>query len=210
MEKRAIICISRTYASGGHEIGRKLAETLGIPFYDKELLVKTAQEQGIDEKLLESFDEQPATLLSANFPLGLDNPYSAETLDTLYYLMNDRIYHLLEKTIREIAAAGSSVIIGRAADEILKDDPDLLSVFIFGNLEEQVERLMASDKLDYKTATKLIQKNDKKRANYHNYYSDRRWGESCSYDLSLSASRFGIDGSVKLIIEALEQRTNHS
>jgi CMP/dCMP kinase len=206
MEKRTIICINRTYGSGGHEIGRILAETLDIPFYDKELIVKTAQEQGIDEKLLESFDEQPATLLTANFPLGMDYPYSAETLDTLYYLMNDRIYHLLETTIREIANKGSCVIIGRAADEVLKDDLDMTSVFVYADLEEAVARIMESEKMDQKAATREIQKNDKKRASYHNYYSERKWGESCSYDLSFSASTYGIDGSVKLIIAALEQR----
>jgi CMP/dCMP kinase len=205
MEKRVIICISRAYGSGARRIGKQLAEKLGIPYYDKELLTKTAKEQGIDESLLEAVDEKPASLASFSYPIEPRYPFTTENLDTLYYLMSDSFYHLIEKAIRHIAQQGSCVIIGRAADEILRDDPDMISIFIHANQADRVKWVMEEEKIDAKTAARLIQKTDKKRASYHNYYSDRKWGESCSYDLSISTSKFGIDGTAELILQAVEK-----
>lgn len=203
MDRRIVICLSRAYGSGARSIGKQLAATLGIPYYDKELLVETAREQGIDESLLEAVDEKPTSLLSFSYPIDPGYPYTTENLDTMYYLMSDSFYHQIEKAIRRIAEKGSCVIIGRAADEILRDDPDMISIFIYANEADRVQRIMDEQKIDAKAAAKLIQKTDKKRASYHNYYSDLKWGESCSYDLSLSTSRFGIDGAAALIIEAI-------
>lgn len=205
MDKRIVICISRAFGSGAREIGQKLAEKLGIPYYDKELLTKTAQEQGIDESLLEAVDEKPASLASFSYPIEPRYPFTTENLDTLYYLMSDSFYHLIEKAIRKIAQQGSCVIIGRAAEEILRDDPNMISIFIYADLADRIKTVAAGEQIDAKAAAKLIQKTDKKRASYHNYYSDRKWGESCSYDLSISTSQFGIDGAVELILQAVAQ-----
>jgi CMP/dCMP kinase len=205
MDRRIVICISRAYGSGARSVGKLLAEKLGIPYYDKELLVETAREQGIDENVLEAVDETPTSLLSFSYPIDPGYPYTTENLDTMYYLMSDSFYHQIEKAIRKIAEQGSCVFIGRAADEILREDPDMISIFIYANEADRVKRVMEEQKVDTKAACKLMQKTDKKRASYHNYYSDLKWGESCSYDLSLSTSRFGVDGAAAVIIDAIEK-----
>ncbi len=204
MKNRLIICISREYGSGGREVGRKLAGRLGIPCYDKELLSKTAREHGISEAVIESVDEQPATWSAMGFPMGIRNPYQADYEDAFYYVMNDRVFLMQAETIRQIAAEGSCVLIGRAAEEVLKDDPDMVSIFISGDKTDRVKRIMALENVDTQKAEQLIRKTDKKRANYNNYYSDKKWGVCTSYDFSISTSRFDIDGTVDIIRDILE------
>lgn len=205
MKNRLIICISREYGSGGREVGRKLAERLGIPYYDRELLVKTAMEHGISEAVIESVDEKAATWSNMGFPMGIRNPYQADHEDALYYVMNDKVFHLQAETIRQIAAEGSCVLIGRAAEEVLKDDPDMVSIFIHANKSDRVKRIMALEEVDAQKAEQKIRKMDKKRASYNNYYSDKKWGVCTSYDFSISTSRFGMDGTVEIIRNILEK-----
>ena len=205
MKSRLIICISREYGSGGREVGMKLAQRLDIPYYDKELLEKASREHGIATETIESVDEQPAKWSAMGFPMGIRNPYNADYEDTLYYVLNDKVFHMLSETIRCIAAEGSCVIIGRAAEEILKDDPDMVSVFIHAKKADRVKRIMALENIDAQQADLMIRKTDKKRANYNNYYSDKKWGICTSYDFSISTTRFGIDGAVDIILEVLDR-----
>lgn len=201
MKKRTIICIGREHGSGGRYVGEKLAEQLGIPFYDKELIYRTAKDHGVSEELVSSFDEQPITLSSIGFPMGIRNPYK-DDYDASYYVLNDKIFSLQSQTIREIAQEGSCVIIGRAAGQILKDDPDVISVFIHADMEYKINRVMARDNYDYQKAKQVIRKTEKRREKYHNYYSGTKWSQCVSYDLSISTSKFGIDGVVAYIIAA--------
>ncbi len=204
MKSRLIICISREYGSGGREIGRKLAERLAIPYYDKELLEMMAKEHGIPEDKLASVDEQPAQWSTLGFPRGIRNPYNADYEDALFYVLNDRIFHLQSETIKRIATEGSCVLIGRAANEILKDDPDMVSLFIHANKADRTRRILALEQTDAQQASLIIRKKDKKRANFNNYYSDKKWGVCSSYDFSISSSRYGVDGAVDIILNMLE------
>lgn len=203
MDKRIVLCISREYGSGGRVVGEQLAKQLGIPFYDKMLIAKTAMEHGVPEELIVKSDEKPANWLNMGFPMGIRNPYNAEYYDAMYYVMNDRIFNLQAETIKGIAAKGSCVIVGRVAEEVLKDDPDMVSVFIHANKENRIQRIMTVEGLDHPAAEKLVRKTDKNRANYHNYYSNRTWGECDSYDFSISTSKFGIIGVVEAILKIL-------
>ena len=200
MDKRIIICISREYGSGGREVGEKLAEALGIKCYDKLLLEKTAKDHGVPQDFIDEMDERPLGWLSA----GVQNPYRADYYDALYYVMNDRVFFLQAETIKNIVAEGSCIIIGRVAEEVLKDDPDMISVFIHANKEDRIKRVMEGENLTSKEAERIIKKNDKNRANYHNFYSDRRWGECSSYHFSISTSKFGVAGAVKAILKLIE------
>ena len=204
MDKRVIICISREYGSGGRVVGEKLAEHLGIPFYDKKLLMKTAMEHGLSEEMIKGADEKPANMFSMGFPMGIRNPYNANYYDGLYYVMNDRVFFLTSQTIRNIAAEGSCIIVGRVAEEVLKNDPDMVSVFIHAKKEDRIKRIMMIENVDHQKAEQMVRKTDKNRANYHNYYSDKPWGDCSSYDFSISTSKFGIDGAVKAILKLLE------
>jgi CMP/dCMP kinase len=200
MVKRTLLCISREYGSGGKEVGEKVAELLGIPCYDKKLLEKTARDHGVPLDFIDELDEKPIGWLAA----GIQNPYRTDYYDAMYYVMNDRIFFLQAETIKTIAAEGSCVIIGRVAEEVLKDDPDMISVFIHADREARIQRVMKDENLNSKDAERLIRKSDKNRANYHNFYADNRWGDCSSYHFSISTSKFGIDGAVKAIIKLLE------
>lgn len=200
MKKRVVLCISREYGSGGREVGQKLSELLGIPYYDKELLERTAKEHSVPQDFIDELDERPLGWLSA----GVQNPYRADYYDAMYYVMNDRVFFLQAETIKSIAAEGSCIIIGRVAEEVLRDDPDMVAVFIHACKADRVKRIMGKQDLTAKEAERLIKKYDKNRANYHNFYSDRKWGECSSYHFSVSTSKFGVDGAVKAIAKLLE------
>jgi len=197
MSKKTIITISREFGSGGREIGKKLADRMNIPFYDKELIELAAKESGIDASLFE--DEEYRTsrgfyLLGAiGFTLG--SPISSISEMSL----NDRLFLVQSKTIETIAKQGSCVIVGRCADYILQDDPDVLSVFIHANMKDKKERAIHSYEVDERNIDASIAKIDKRRANYYNYYTDRKWGEAANYDIVLNSSKFGVDGCVALL-----------
>lgn len=203
MENRRIICISREYGSNGRIVGEKLAGKLGITCYDKKLLEKIAKENGLAEEYVNESDEKPVNWLAMGFPMGIRNPYNLDYMDTLYYSFNDTYFNMQASTIRNIAAEGSCIIIGRAADVILKDDPDLISIFINADKEERIKTVMAREKVSYDEAAQMVRKKNKNRANYYNFYADKKWGECRTYDLSISTSKFGVDGVVDALIKLL-------
>ena len=108
------------------------------------------------------------------------------------------------RTIQKLAGEGSCIFIGRCAESILSNRDDLLSVFIHGDKEDRIERIMKRQNIDWKRAESLMNRIDKRRAGYHNYYSDIKWGRSASYDMSISSSKFGIEGTVNMIAEAVK------
>jgi len=205
VDKRIIICISREYGSGGKAVGEKLAEMLGIKCYDKTLLKETALEHGVSEELIKSMDEHAAGWLSMGFPMGLRNPYTVDYYDSLYYNLNDKVFYMESETIRHIAAEGSCIIIGRVADEVLRNDPDMISVFIYAEKADRIKRIMKIENVDEEKAQQMIKKTDKNREHYYNFYSSKKWGKCDTYDLSISTSTFTINGAVNGIIQLLEQ-----
>lgn len=208
MNNNLIICIGRQYGSGGHEIGEKLAKKLNIPFYDRELLRKAAQEHGIVEELFAKADEQPTDSFLYSLSLGAQN-HSMGMLGFSDYLTNDNLFVMQSKTIRGIAAEGPCVIIGRCADYILQDLPNCISIFICADLESRTKRIMDRRGLDEKGACAAIKKTDKKRANYYNFYSEKSWGICSSYDISLSSSRLGgVDATVEALDAYIKARQN--
>lgn len=203
MDKRVIICIGREYGSGGRVVGEMLAQRLGITCYAKNLILKTAVEHGLAVETIAGADEKPVSWSSMGFPRGIRNPYKAD-FDAMHYALNDKMFIMQSKTIRAIAAEGSAVIIGRVAAEILKDDPDMISVFIHASKEDRIRRIMSLLQVDEKKAEQTIREIDKNREGYHNKYSQQPWGKCSSYDLSISTSRFGIDGAVNAILSVLD------
>ena len=199
MNKRIIICISREYGSGGRVVGEQLGARLGIPCYDKKMLEKTSRDFGLSQEMIESVDEKPASLSSMGFPMGLRNPFKADFPNALYYVINDRVFAHQAETIRRLAAEGSAIFVGRVSEEVLKNDPDMISVFIHASKESRIQRIMGVEQVNAKNAAVMIQKTDKNRKDYHNFYSDQKWGKCDSYHLSISTSRFGIDGVVEAI-----------
>ena len=167
---KTMITIGRQFGSGGKEIGIRVAKELGIPFYDKELLQEAAKKSGLCQKIFENFDERPKSLLYAiamdAYPLGFSGT-AGESLE-------QQVHLAIFKTIRNIAAEGPCVIIGRCADYALAEDPNLLSLFISAPLEDRIARVAKRQKVTPEEAKSLIQKTDKRRASYCEYYASNK------------------------------------
>ena len=198
MACNTIIAIGRQYGSGGREIGEKLATALGIKCYDKEILERAAEESGMCKELFENHDEKPTN--SFLYSLVMD-PYSSGYSSTAYsdIPINHKIFLAQFNAIKKVAAEGSCVIVGRCADYALEDNKDCISVFIHADMEHKIRRIAQKFHLSDAKAKELIVKTDKKRTSYYNYYSNKKWGEADSYNLSIDSSICGIDGTVELI-----------
>ena len=198
MNNNLIICIGRQFGSGGREIGQKLAQKLGIAYYDKQILTKASADHGIVRELFEKADEQPTD--SFLYSLSLNGGQNAAgMLGFSDYLTNDNLFAMMSKTITDIAAEGPCVIIGRCADYILQDLPNCYSVFIGADQKTCTKRIMELRGIDEKAAASICRKTDKKRASYYYFYTEKSWGACASYDISLNSSRLGIDGTVNVL-----------
>jgi cytidylate kinase len=201
-----IITIDRQYGSGGHIIGKKLAEDLCIPFYDGELLKEAAKESGICEEIFESFDEKPTS--SFLYSLVMD-PFSLGYTNNSFDMpINYKVFLASFDTIKNLAHKGSGVFVGRCADYALSDTGlPYLSVFVKSPLEERMKRATEVYGVDPNKCKEVLTKIDKERANYYNYYTSNRWGDAKSYDLCIDSSKYGIHGSVDLIRCAADLRS---
>lgn len=205
MSNHLIITIGRECGSGGRNIGKKLAEELGIKCYDKELLDQAAKQSGLCRELFETHDEKPTS--SFLYSLVMDT-YAAGYPGTSFMDMplNHKIFLAQFDTIKQIAEQESCVIIGRCADYALAEFPNVVSVFITADDDVKIRTLMDRHQISEAKAKDVMIKTDKKRASYYNYYSSKRWGDSKSYDLCINSSKLGIDGTIKIIKAVAEAK----
>ena len=199
MNEKTVVTIGREYGSGGHEVGRRLAEKMGVRLYDRELLELAAKNSGLAEELFDKQDEKPTSsllysLVMDTYSFGYSDAYSDMPI-------NQRIFLAQFDTIKKLGEAESCVIVGRCADYALEGYEHLISVFITAPLEERIKTIMERNGVDAKKAESLIHKTDKKRSSYYDYYSDKKWGRAESYDLCINSADIGIDGVVELIYE---------
>lgn len=196
-----VITIGRQFGSGGREVGQKLAEYYGIPFYDKELLKVAAQESGICEEMFENFDEKPTTsflysLVMDPYALG----YNASSFDMP---LNQKVFLAAFDTIKKIAEEGPCVIVGRCADYALKEFDNKLNVFVHAPMAFKKERLQKIQEIPADKVKEQAIRTDKQRSSYYNYYTSQKWGDLKNYDLTIDSSIFGIDGTVEMIKNAI-------
>lgn len=203
MQKK-IITIGRQFGCGGRAIGKAIAQKLSIPYYDKEIIKKIAKDSGICHEILDDFDERPTNSFLYSLSLGAYT-YTNGITGMPEMPMSDKIFAIQSDTIKDIAAQGPCVIIGRCAESILKDNSDVLSVFIHADIDFRIKRVAEYEKLSRDEAAELIRKTDKKRANYHNYYSDLKWGEATSYDLCINGA-IGAENAAELIIKCAQMK----
>ena len=199
-----VITISRQFGSGGREIGKKLADKLGIKFYDKELISLAAKESGMSPEIFEKVDEKATNSLLYALSMG------AVTIGNNFSIvpnvpMNDRLFLLQHDIIKKISA-DPCVIVGRCADYVLKDRTDCVKVFIYADLQNRIEYAVKVHDVPREKAASVIQKTDKSRANYYNYYSTGKWGDTKNYDLCINSGSLGSDKCVELIEFYLKQR----
>ncbi len=208
MSERYVITISRQYGSGGRYIAKMVAEQLGIPFYDKELVDRAAEESGISKDLFEHADEKPSqplwSILPASFS-GFGGRVSVTDMP-----MNDKLFLIQANTIRKIAEEGSCVIVGRCANYVLKDDPDLVRIFIHSTPEDKKNRVITYYGVEEKDAESAIAKVDKTHSNYFNYYSGLKWGSADTYDLSVNTAALGTELTAKLIVDFAKFRNERN
>ncbi len=195
---KSIITISREFGSGGREIGKNLANQLGIPFYDKELLELASKESGICKELFVSHDESYTNSLLYSLVMGA-YPVSPDGKINPEMPLNHRIFLAQFETIKKIAEEGPCIIVGRCADYILKDNDNVINFFIMGNMPQKKRRILERYDIEKNKVEDFIRKTDKRRANYYNYYSDMKWGEAKNYDLCINSSKTGLDGAVELM-----------
>ncbi len=203
--ERFIITIGRQFGSGGRAIGEKLAERLGVPFYDKELISLAAKESGINPDVFNEVDEKAANSLLYSLSMGMYSFGSGfSAMGDLP--VNDKLYILQHKIIRKIADEGSCVIVGRCADYVLRDRDDCVNIFFYANMEFRKKEAVKKHGIDEARAEHIITKTDKSRANYYSFYSGQKWGMTENYDLCIDSSKLSEDKIVDLIVSYIRMR----
>lgn len=204
MKQNVIITIGRQNGSGGKEVGKKLAQKLGIPFYDKELIQMAAKKCGVDESIVQENDETATNSLLYSLSTGAMTIWNSGVMVENDLPLTDRIYIAQSEIIRNVAMESSCVIVGRCASEILKNNPNCINVFIHADMKYRVERMTQLHSLTEEKEIKQIKRMDKKRSNYYNYFTDKKWGDLQTYNVTLDTSKLGID----LAVDVLEKIYN--
>lgn len=199
-----IVTIGREPGSGGHEIGTKLAQRLGISFYDKEIINIASRDSGLGKEFFEKADENYGHSLFGGL-FGMRNSLVDEVYAG-YYLSNENFFKIQSDVIRDLAQKKSAVFVGRCADYVLKDHPRCFNIYITAELPDRIKRMAAIHKVDEDKALKIVEKMDKRRAEYYNFFSNRRWGAAKSYHLCVNSSALGIDNTVDVVADCIHKR----
>ena len=195
-----VITISRQFGSGGRMIGERLAEALDMPYYDRELLTEAAKKAGVDPNVFANVDERAVNSLLYALSMGIYNV--GNTFSPISSMPdNDRLYIAQHNIINDIAAKGPCVIIGRCADYVLRNQKNLIRVFVYADMDYRKERVCRLYGIAPEKAESTINKTDKTRANYYNYYTSQKWNNMQNYDLCVNSAKLGEEGSVALIKE---------
>lgn len=204
MEKNVIISIGRQFGAGGRRVGQALAKDLGIAYYDKELIMEAAKEFGFAPVFFEENDEKSASL-SGNVLQWMESLVT-NGLGSKNYLSQDTLFEMQSEVIRKVADKHSCVIVGRCSDYVLRDHPNCVSVFLHSSDEDRIKRIQERSDLTREETIAKMRMQDKKRAAYYNFYSNKTWGESSTYTLSIDVSSIGVEKTVKLIEHYLSLR----
>lgn len=194
-----VITIGRQFGSGGRAIGKAVAKKLGIPFYDKEIIKHIAKESGFSHEILDDYDEKPTNSFLYSLSLGAYT-YGNPITGVIDMPISDKIFMIQSDVIKNLASQGPCVIVGRCAESILKNEASVLSVFVHTDIERRIARICEYEGISKVKAADIIKKTDKKRASYHNYYSELKWGAATSYDICID-SKIGVENAAKLIID---------
>ena len=203
MDDKCLITIGRQIGSGGLQVAKLVAAELGIDVYDKNLLMLTAKESGLAPEVFDASDEKPGALGRFARLLGIRGSVYSESqmYSERSVISEDELFSLQSGMIREIAAKGSGVFVGRAADYVLREDPHMMSVFITADLEDRIARVAERRGVSDVEAERFIAEAERKRSSYYNYYTFKKWGDSASYDISLNSSLLGVEATAELIVE---------
>lgn len=196
MKKQLIISVGREFGSGGHAIAEILAKRFDLPLYDSNLLVEIAESKSLNVKHLEKYDEIPKNRLFSRNVKGYSN--SPE----------EAIANIQFDYLRQKAASGESfIIVGRCAEQVLKGYAGLVTIFVLGDMETKVARIMELYQVSHSKAESIVLQTNKKRKTYHNYYCEGKWGDSRNYELSINSSKLGISATADIIEDYIRRKT---
>jgi len=196
-----IITISRQFGSGGHTVGQLIAEKLGLPLYDNELVTKIAEKSGFDVSFVKENSEKVFTAMGMSYYMGFQNP-AAYTPLSLY----DQLYIAQHNIIRELAEKEECVIIGRCSDYILEDRDDTLRTFIYADNDYRAKRIIESYGDTGVKVEKRIKDKDNGRSAYYRHYTNREWGDPANYHMCLNSGFIGIEQCADLIVQAVRSK----
>lgn len=195
MKEQLIISVGREYGSGGHVIAQMLADYYQIPLYNYNLLRNIADQKDLDAEELEKYDEKRRNRMLSRTVKGYNN--SPE----------DNICRMQFEYLREKSSEGESfVIVGRCSEEILKDNPHMISIFVLGDMDFKIKRTMEDKQISWEEAKKKVQLNNRKRKTYHNSYCKGKWGDSRNYELSINSSKLGLEETTEVIIQYIDRK----
>ena len=206
MEKNnhIIICVGRQLGSGGHDIARMLAMDFNAKYYDRELLNLAAKESGFSEKVFEQNDERKGSLKSLfgiQLPVFNGNIYHSE-------ISRESLFQFQSDAIRKAVSEGNCVFVGRCADYILRDMPNVVKIFITASIRFRIDQILAHKNVTPQQAKRIILEEEGKRASYYNFFTGKKWGAAESYDLCIDSSILGMVETEKLIADFIRKKFN--
>lgn len=204
MDKNYAINIGRQFGSGGLLIGKETAKQLGINFYDKALINMAAKESGLSQEVFDKLDEKKALSFFHDISGWVANIFGSIRNENV--LGNDALFKIQSDIIKQIANKESCVFIGRCADYILRDKKRVLNIFICADIDDRIDRIASKNQIPRSEAAKLIEETDKERRKYYEFYSDKQWGCSQSYHLTINSSVLGIQKTANLICHFAKEK----
>lgn len=208
MKEKYIINIGRELGSGGKSIGERLAQFYNIHVYDKKLIKLAAEESGLCQKFFEKADESNKGFI-ASLMGGMRIPFLGDGSMYDNYLSNDALFKIQSDVIRKLAEQESCIFIGRCADYILREHPRCVNIFITADMKDRIKRICSlNPELSAEDAEIYLEKADKKRSSYYNYYSNKTWGAAATYHLCVNSSVLGLDETTEYIKEFINKKLN--
>lgn len=206
MEKKFIINLGRELGSGGRVIGEKVAQRLGVDFYDKKLIKLAAKQSGISDEIFERVDEHGRSKTFAALVNYIKNPFAGGDATADNMLSAEALFKIQSDVIRTIASRGSALFVGRCADYILRDHPLSINLFITADRQDRIARIALIHGVDERAAGRMIDNCDQARASYYNFYGTGEWGRASSYHLCVNSSLLGLDNTADYIVDFINRR----
>lgn len=201
---RPLVTISREYGSGGRIIGKLVAEKLGVPFYDKEIIDLAVEESGFSREMIESAELKA----KSSFAYSLASTVSfGESVSGGSLSVNEKLFLAQFDVIKKIGDSGEGVIVGRCADYVLRDTPGVTNVFIYSEMEERIKRCVEVYGDDPAKVKQTIATYDKARQNYYNYHTCQKWGDYRNYNLIINSYCISEEEAADLIVSYVRNRT---
>lgn len=206
-----VITIGRQKGSAGLDVGKKIAEILGIPCYDKELVELAAEKSNLSPEALKNADERATNSFLYSVANGGLSFRGLHTPTPYDMPINDKLFIAQSEIIKEMALKGDCVIVGRCADYVLESVPEaeVLSVFLYGSLDYRVKRVAKARNLAESKARDMVVKTDKRRRSYYEYYTSNDWGVMNNYDICLNTEKLGINESADIVIDYVKKNKQH-